>query len=127
MSKYNPKIRPDLSVFVDHKVRVRLVHGPSVVGTLAGYDLFMNLVLTQAAELVSGEPLEDSAVLRPIGSTVTQPPRARSHPRRRLSGRCLSSRHHARSRPPALAQALPTHLRPPTPCSGHPRPKCCGP
>jgi len=52
MSKAHP---PELKKFMDKKLSLKLNGGRSIVGTLCGYDPFMNVVLDEASESRMGQ------------------------------------------------------------------------
>jgi len=49
MSKANP---PELKKFMDKKLSLQLNAGRRLVGTLRGYDPFMNLVIADSVEML---------------------------------------------------------------------------
>ncbi|XP_070541363.1 small nuclear ribonucleoprotein G-like [Ptychodera flava] len=51
MSKAHP---PELKKFMDKKLSLKLNGGRQVTGVLRGYDPFMNLVLDESVEEISG-------------------------------------------------------------------------
>ncbi|KAK0259063.1 Small nuclear ribonucleoprotein G [Friedmanniomyces endolithicus] len=45
-----PQAQPDLKKYLDKRVEVQLNGSRKVVGTLRGYDVFLNIVLDEATE-----------------------------------------------------------------------------
>eukprot|EP00656_Telonema_subtile_P056883 TRINITY_DN9219_c0_g1_i1.p2 TRINITY_DN9219_c0_g1~~TRINITY_DN9219_c0_g1_i1.p2 ORF type:complete len:104 (-),score=41.45 TRINITY_DN9219_c0_g1_i1:307-618(-) len=66
----------DLSKYIDQPVRVKLLGGREVIGTLRGYDPLVNLVLDEAQEYLR-DPDDPYTVLeekREIGLVVARGP-----------------------------------------------------
>lgn len=60
---------PDLKLYMDKRLAVRLNASRNVVGVLRGFDQFMNIVLDEAVELLVGKEKHD------IGMVVSFEPR----------------------------------------------------
>ena len=50
---------PDLKMYIDKRLAVRLNASRNVVGVLRGFDQFMNIVLDEAVELLVGKEKHD--------------------------------------------------------------------
>ena len=50
---------PDLKLYMDKRLAVRLNASRNVVGVLRGFDQFMNIVLDEAVELLVGKEKHD--------------------------------------------------------------------
>ena len=61
---------PDLKRFMDKKLRLSLNGQRKVVGTLRGYDAFLNVVLEEAVDETGGGSDMGTVVLR--GSSIVQ-------------------------------------------------------
>ena len=57
---------PDLKRYMEKRLSVKLNAGRKVVGTLRGFDQFMNLVLSETVEVVSATERNE------IGTTVVR-------------------------------------------------------
>ncbi len=50
---------PDLKLYMDKRLAVRLNASRNVVGVLRGFDQFMNIVLDESVELLTGKERHD--------------------------------------------------------------------
>ena len=63
---------PDLKMYMDKRLAVRLNASRNVVGVLRGFDQFMNIVLDEAVELLVGKEKHDIGMVVCIGDVYVQ-------------------------------------------------------
>ena len=61
---------PDLQMYMDKRLAVRLNASRNVVGVLRGFDQFMNIVLDEAVELLSGKERHDIGMVVSVCACV---------------------------------------------------------
>ncbi|XVE61463.1 hypothetical protein DITRI_Ditri06bG0042500 [Diplodiscus trichospermus] len=58
---------PDLKKYMDKKLQIKLNANRMVVGTLRGFDQFMNLVVDNTVEVIRGNSVVTVEALEPVG------------------------------------------------------------
>jgi small nuclear ribonucleoprotein G len=77
---------PDLKKYMAKQLRIKLNGNRVVTGRLSGFDMFMNLVVEEAAEEVGGAKTDLGVMVRPVAAAAvcgrsTAHTRARGGPR----------------------------------------------
>ncbi|KAG4204818.1 hypothetical protein ERO13_A04G061800v2 [Gossypium hirsutum] len=58
---------PDLKKYMDKQLQIKLNANRMVVGTLRGFDQFMNLVVDNTVEVIRGNSVVTVEALEPVG------------------------------------------------------------
>ena len=65
---------PNLQLYMDKRLAIRLNASRNVVGVLRGFDQFMNIVLDEAVELLVGKEKHDiGMVVRTVSPEIVCP------------------------------------------------------
>eukprot|EP00591_Stephanopyxis_turris_P005131 CAMPEP_0195517570 /NCGR_PEP_ID=MMETSP0794_2-20130614/11018_1 /TAXON_ID=515487 /ORGANISM="Stephanopyxis turris, Strain CCMP 815" /LENGTH=116 /DNA_ID=CAMNT_0040646391 /DNA_START=80 /DNA_END=428 /DNA_ORIENTATION=+ len=63
---------PNLQLYMDKRLAIRLNASRNVVGVLRGFDQFMNIVLDEAVELLVGKEKHDIGMVVIRGNSIVQ-------------------------------------------------------
>ncbi len=83
---------PDLKKYMAKQLRIKLNGNRVVTGRLSGFDMFMNLVVEEAAEEVGGAKTDLGVMVRPVAAAAVCG-RSTAHTRARGAGRARTTAH----------------------------------